>query len=399
MKTIQTQRQAYEAAAAELERTARAIQRCSRSLERKRREEADRARAEGRAPQPYTGDFARGEGQLDWPVRGDVVGRFGPETHPQVGHRHDQQRHRHRGRRSARRCASVAKGRVDYVSEDFGTYGQMVIVNHGDGYYTLYGHLSDDRGRGRPARCTPGQIDRPLGRHRLAQGPDPPLRGPQGRASRSTPERLARSSCRLMPALRRFSELARPARGRRVPARRGRAAAATPTPTCSTARPGSARAPPRWRSRARCCASARRRRARPPGPACSTPRPRDRGPAPRSTDDACGECAACSKTARAPAPRSQVPVPGLGRGEGARRDDRRDDRGAARGSAVRLHLREGGVDPPLAHARAAARAGLPAVRGRRAAWWWCATPTACARTSTRRCSSRSRSRAPRRSGC
>jgi murein DD-endopeptidase MepM/ murein hydrolase activator NlpD len=32
---------------------------------------------------------------------------------------------------------------VDYVSEDFGTYGQIVIVNHGDGYYTLYGHLSE----------------------------------------------------------------------------------------------------------------------------------------------------------------------------------------------------------------------------------------------------------------
>jgi len=36
----------------------------------------------------------------------------------------------------------VAKGRVDYTSEDYGTYGQMIIVNHGDGYYTLYGHLS-----------------------------------------------------------------------------------------------------------------------------------------------------------------------------------------------------------------------------------------------------------------
>jgi murein DD-endopeptidase MepM/ murein hydrolase activator NlpD len=36
----------------------------------------------------------------------------------------------------------VSKGRVDYVSEDFGTYGQMIILNHGDGYYTLYGHLS-----------------------------------------------------------------------------------------------------------------------------------------------------------------------------------------------------------------------------------------------------------------
>jgi murein DD-endopeptidase MepM/ murein hydrolase activator NlpD len=38
---------------------------------------------------------------------------------------------------------AVAKARVEYTSEDFGTYGQMIILNHGDGYYTLYGHLSE----------------------------------------------------------------------------------------------------------------------------------------------------------------------------------------------------------------------------------------------------------------
>ena len=37
---------------------------------------------------------------------------------------------------------AVAKGRVEYTSDDYGTYGQMIILNHGDGYFTLYGHLS-----------------------------------------------------------------------------------------------------------------------------------------------------------------------------------------------------------------------------------------------------------------
>jgi len=139
--TIKTQRQAYEAAAAELEKTAKAIQQLLARLERKRREESERARTEGRVPQPYTGNFAQGQGRLDWPVRGRVIGRFGTEVHPKWGTR-IQNNGVDIETPIGSAVRSVAKGRVDYVSEDFGTYGQMVILNHGDGYYTLYGHLS-----------------------------------------------------------------------------------------------------------------------------------------------------------------------------------------------------------------------------------------------------------------
>jgi murein DD-endopeptidase MepM/ murein hydrolase activator NlpD len=38
---------------------------------------------------------------------------------------------------------AVARGRVEYTSEDYAGYGQIVILNHGDGYYTLYAHLSE----------------------------------------------------------------------------------------------------------------------------------------------------------------------------------------------------------------------------------------------------------------
>jgi len=141
VRTIQTQRQVYEAAAAELEKTARAIQRLLAQLDRKRREESERARTEGRVPQPYTGNFAQGQGRLDWPVRGKVIGRFGPEVHPKWGTR-IQNNGIDIEVSIGSAVRSVAKGRVDYVSEDFGTYGEMVILNHGDGYYTLYGHLS-----------------------------------------------------------------------------------------------------------------------------------------------------------------------------------------------------------------------------------------------------------------
>lgn len=141
VRTIQTQRQAYEAAAAELEKTARATQRLLAQLERKRREESEKAKTEGRVPQPYTGNFAQGQGRLDWPLRGKVIGRFGPEVHPKWGTR-IQNNGIDIEVSIGTAVRAVAKGRVDYVSQDFGTYGEMVILNHGDGYYTLYGHLS-----------------------------------------------------------------------------------------------------------------------------------------------------------------------------------------------------------------------------------------------------------------
>ena len=105
--SIQSQRQEYEAAAAELERTARRIQTLLAQLERRRREENDRARVEGRNPQPYSGDFARGQGQLEWPVRGELVGHFGLETHPAVRDADPQRRHRHR---RAHRHARARRG-------------------------------------------------------------------------------------------------------------------------------------------------------------------------------------------------------------------------------------------------------------------------------------------------
>ena len=136
--SIQTQRQNYEAAAAELERSARALQRLLVQLEQKRK---SRDVQRGRAS-PYSGDFARGEGALEWPVRGQVVGRFGRETHPRFGTTINNN-----GLDIAAALGtpvqSVARGNVEYTSEDFASYGPIVILNHGDGFMTLYAHLSD----------------------------------------------------------------------------------------------------------------------------------------------------------------------------------------------------------------------------------------------------------------
>ena len=142
VRQIQSRREEYEAAAAELERSARALQGLLARLERARQADATKARAEGRNPQPYSGDFARGQGQLEWPVQGSIVGRMGLETHPRFG-----TQVRNDGIDIA--CAvgtavhAVAKGRVDAADDDYEGVGGLVVLNHGDGYYTIYSHLSD----------------------------------------------------------------------------------------------------------------------------------------------------------------------------------------------------------------------------------------------------------------
>ena len=142
VQSIQTQRQNYEAAAAELERSARALQQLLVRLEQQRKSRDVQRRAEGRPESPYSGEFAKGQGALDWPVRGRVVGRFGPETHPRFGTTINNN-----GLDIAAALGTpvhaVAKGSVEYTSEDFASYGPIVILNHGDGYFTLYAHLSD----------------------------------------------------------------------------------------------------------------------------------------------------------------------------------------------------------------------------------------------------------------
>lgn len=152
---IRTVRKTYEAAASELEKAARDIQRLLASLEKRRREEDARRRAGGKAPEPYTGDFARGRGRLDWPVQGDVVGRFGPETHPRFGTTTLNTGVDIAAQMGAA-VRAVARGRVDFTSDDFAAFGQVIVLNHGDGFYTLYGHLSDilvQQGQ----QVTPGQ--------------------------------------------------------------------------------------------------------------------------------------------------------------------------------------------------------------------------------------------------
>lgn len=125
----------------ELERDQSRLNTLLASLERTRREDAARAPRAGAAPPPSTpGSITTGDiGKLDWPVEGRIVYRFGRDTLPSGGVI------RWNGIGIAAAVGTpihaVESGRVRLVGQ-FGTYGLTVVLEHGNGYYSIYSHLN-----------------------------------------------------------------------------------------------------------------------------------------------------------------------------------------------------------------------------------------------------------------
>jgi murein hydrolase activator len=136
VRVIQTTRMGFEAAAADLERSAQRIKKLLDELERRRVEE-ERRRAQ-RGEKVPEGQFGHGRGSLPWPVRGTVVENFGENRHPKFG-----TVTRNNGVDIAApegtEIRAVEKGTVEFVDWYEG-YGQTIILNHGGGFYTLYAH-------------------------------------------------------------------------------------------------------------------------------------------------------------------------------------------------------------------------------------------------------------------
>jgi septal ring factor EnvC (AmiA/AmiB activator) len=107
------------------------------SLERARRDEVSRGALRGTVTTPgsiTTADL----GKLDWPVEGGIVYQFGRHTLPSGGII------RWNGVGIAATVGTPVKtvetGTVRLVGQ-FGTYGLTVVVEHGNGYYSIYSHL------------------------------------------------------------------------------------------------------------------------------------------------------------------------------------------------------------------------------------------------------------------
>lgn len=82
----------------------------------------------------------RKKGKIPWPVAGTVIARFGSHTHSRY-----QTKTNNPGIdikvRHTESVQVIAPGKVVYADRFIG-YGNLVIVDHGAGYYTLYGNLT-----------------------------------------------------------------------------------------------------------------------------------------------------------------------------------------------------------------------------------------------------------------
>jgi septal ring factor EnvC (AmiA/AmiB activator) len=85
-------------------------------------------------------DAGSGTGRLPWPAEGRVLTRFGMQRHPQF-----KTMVFRRGIEIAVRegepVRAVSDGQVAY-GDWYKGYGRLVIIEHGPGFYTLYGNLS-----------------------------------------------------------------------------------------------------------------------------------------------------------------------------------------------------------------------------------------------------------------
>jgi septal ring factor EnvC (AmiA/AmiB activator) len=78
-------------------------------------------------------------GKLMWPCEGEVVSGFGVETHPRFGTIIRNNGINIRALPGSK-VRTVATGTVSFAGALSG-FGNGIVISHGDGFYTLYGHL------------------------------------------------------------------------------------------------------------------------------------------------------------------------------------------------------------------------------------------------------------------
>lgn len=141
LAVLQRSARSTERRLSELERDQSRLNTLLAGLERSRREDAARTPRTGAAPALETaGSITTSDiGKLDWPVEGRIVYRFGRDTLPSGG----VIRWNGIGIAAAvgTPIRAVESGRVRLVGQ-FGTYGLTVVLEHGNGYYSIYSHLN-----------------------------------------------------------------------------------------------------------------------------------------------------------------------------------------------------------------------------------------------------------------
>ncbi|MBI4654402.1 MAG: peptidoglycan DD-metalloendopeptidase family protein [Nitrospirae bacterium] len=130
LASVKRERRSYEKMIKELEESSKRLFEMIKKLEK-----------EEPLPPVFGKGFAALKGRLPWPVDGKILIPFGNYKDPQFNISVFKNGIEiQAGRGEAARA--VYGGRVVYA-DWFKGYGQLLIINHGDGYHTLYAHLSE----------------------------------------------------------------------------------------------------------------------------------------------------------------------------------------------------------------------------------------------------------------
>ena len=135
IESLRRERAASEARTKELEKTEAQI----RDLIRRLEQERERARKSGRST-PAGEGLAALRGRLPWPVKGELIGKFGVEINPRFGTKVPSNGIDIQAP-TGTAVHAVAAGVVEFV-DWYPGYGRSVIIDHGGGYYTLYAHCA-----------------------------------------------------------------------------------------------------------------------------------------------------------------------------------------------------------------------------------------------------------------
>jgi septal ring factor EnvC (AmiA/AmiB activator) len=130
---LNVEKETYEKALGELERSAARVDSLLRELEQRRR-------AAGALPKRggVAGHMAKGA--LQWPADGDVVSFFGRQKHPTFA-TYVQRKGIEIRTEEGSPIRAVMAGTVEYADWLKG-YGQVLILDHGNGFFSLYAHAS-----------------------------------------------------------------------------------------------------------------------------------------------------------------------------------------------------------------------------------------------------------------
>ena len=137
LSSLRREKELHAAALKELEQAAKRLQNMVDEIGRK----AVSQPMPAEASVPLGSGFEKMRGKLNYPVRGEVIEGFGKTRHPEFSaelFRKGIDIEAPMGEE----VRAVEAGKVVFADR-FSGYGRMIVIDHGERYYTIYAHLSD----------------------------------------------------------------------------------------------------------------------------------------------------------------------------------------------------------------------------------------------------------------